>query len=571
MTAGETTRGATAPASPVVEKISPECRISASNATRDLSAAPHLRRGMLQEKIIGSHPDDMPPPPVGRRYALNFIFGAQRRVPMPAVDTGEVRGQCIIALTQTMIRDATAIAALIISALLEPRGTAIVFGLAMAVIVLIGRVRLFSLWTVAAAAAVASVLLIAIGRGDAQLDIPLICLGICYVVFLGDILLSVHYLRWLWNISSAEQDSRFADPAQGGRPAGAEENSYDGQRFNQQGFVENDPCRIYHDSNRIIGSGAPLEQFGFHVSLESRLDDDRQITDFKASELLDYIRSHVISQRASNIPENGSAFSMAGEARGNRPPRGAIYKSGLPYLRVTRVISVPVPKPKKHAILRFSTVRLNYDYLPSEDELLDVADGPQIGQDERYYVRVVTPSWKGQIVVTIYCYVAMEADSLNVTVYPYVLTPITGQVRIADDLVTENRFIIAAQAVRMAARQLLSGAQKINRVTGNGAVVPAAGLYSTRELYAGILAENTHQLDDVIRTIRVLEAKVVRVAMEFLRNHNIDPNEDEKRAFQSVHSYTINGDIINAGPNSQVNSAKGDNIKQANKTEKTEK
>jgi hypothetical protein len=525
---------------------------------------------MLEEKIIGSHPDDTPPPPVGRRYALSFLFGAQRRVPMPAVDTGEVRGQCIIALLQTLIRDATAIAALIISALLEPWGTAIVFGLAVTVIVLMGRVRLFSLWTLAAVAAVASVLLIAIGRGDVRFDIPLICLGICYVVFLVDILLSVHYLRWLWKFSSAEQDSRFADPAPGGRSADAEENNRDGQRFNQQGLVESDPCRIYHDSSRIIGSGAPLEHLGFYVSLESRLDDDRQITDFKASELLDYIRSHVISQRASDMPKNGHAFSVREEARGSRQPRGRIYRSGLPYLRVAQVISVPVPKPKKHAILHFSTVRLNYDDLPSEDELLNVADGPQIGQDERYYVRVVTPSWKGQIVVTIYCYVAMEADSLNVTVYPYVLTPITGQVHIADDLVAKNRFFMAAQAMRMAARQLLSGAQKINRVTGNGAIVPAAGLYSTRELYAGILAENTHQLDDVIRTIRVLEAKVVRVSMEFLRNHNIDPNEDEKRAFQSVHSYTINGDVINAGPNSQVNSAKGDNIKQANKTDKAD-
>lgn len=558
MTVKETTRGASASASPDVEEISPECRISASNATRDLSAVPHLRRGMLEEKIIGSDLDDTPPPPVGRRYALNFLFGAQSRVPMPAVDAGEVRGQCIIALLQTTIRDAAAIAALIISALLEPWGTAIVFGLAVTVIVLIGRIRFFSLWTLAAVVAVVSVLLIAIGRGGAQLDVPLICLGICYAVFLADILLSVHYLRWLWKYSSAGQDSRFAGPGQGG------------QRFNQQSFAESDPRRIYHDSSRIIGSGALLKTTGFHVSLENRLDDDRQIAGFKASELFDYIRSHVISQPVDDTPESGQAFSTQREARDERQLRESYFRAGLPYLRVARVISVPVPKPKKHAILRFNTVRLNYNELPSEDELLDVADGPQIGQNERYYVRVVTPSWEGQIVVSIYCYAAMEVNSLNVTMYPYVLTPITGQVRIADDLVEENWFFMAAKAVRMAARQLLSGVQKINRVTGDGAIVPVAGLYSTRELYAGILAENTHQLDDVIRTIKVLEAKVVRVAMEFLRNHNIDPNEDEKRAFQSVHSYTINGDIINAGPNSQVNSAKGDNIKQANKTDKTD-
>ena len=568
MTVRETTRGASASAPPDVEEISPECRISASNATRDLSAVPHLRRGMLEEKIIGSHPDTTPPPPVGRRYALNILFGAQSSVPMPAVDTGEVRGQCVIALLQTTIRDAAAIAALIVSALLEPWGTAIVFGLAVVVIVLMGRVRLFSLWTLAAVAAVVAVFLIAIGRGDVRLDVPLICLGICYVVFLVDILLSVHYLRWLWKFSSAEQDSRFSHPARDGRSASAEESNQDRQRINQQGFAEGKPCKVYHDGGRIIGSGALLEPLEFRVSLESRLDNDEQIKGFEASELLSYIRSHVISQRVSDTPENGQASSIREEARGNRQSRESHYKGGLPYLRVAPVISVPAPEPKKHAILRFSTVRLNYDDSPSDEELTAIADGPQIGQDVRYYVRMVTPSWKGQIVVSIYCYAAMEVDSLSMTVYPYVLTPITGQVRVADNLVKRHWFSMAAQAVRMAARQLLSGAQKINRATGYGALTPVAGLYSTRELYAGIIAESTHQLDDTTRIIRVLEAKVVRVTMEFLRNHNIDPNEDEKRAFQSVHSYTINGDIINAGPNSQVNNAKGENIKQANKAEK---
>jgi hypothetical protein len=541
-----------------IEEVSPERRISASDTTWYLSAAPHLRRGMLREKVTGSNEPATPLQPVGRKYALQVLFGAQGAVPMPAVDTGEVRSQCTIALLQTTIRDATAVAALAISALLEPWGTAIVFGLAVAVIILVGRVRLFSLWTLTAVAAIALVLLAGIRREDARFAIPLICLGVCYAVFLVDILLSVHYLRWLRSISSAQPNSQHADPPQGCQAARPEENSQDSQGFSPQSFTEGEPLRIYHDRSRIIGSGAPVKSLGFHVSLESRLDEDEQITGFNASELLDYVSSHVISRRFGDAPENG------------QQSRDGHFTGGLPYLRVAPVISVPVPKAKKHPILRFSTVRLDYNYRPSDKELLDAADRPQVGQNERHYVRFITSSWRGQIVISIYCYAAIEADSLSVTIKPHVLTPIAEQFRVADDLVTQNRFLIAGRAVKMTARQFLSAAQQVDRLTGNGTAAPVAGLYSPRELYAGILAENSHQLDDASRIIRVLEAKVARVTMEFLRGHNIDPNEDEKRAFQSVHSYTIIGDIINAGPNSQVNNAKGDKIEQANKNGKTD-
>jgi hypothetical protein len=254
MTVRGMTRGTSASAA--VAGGRPECHISASDATRYLSAAPHLRRGMLREKIIKSDESSAPPRPVGRTYAIRVLFGTEGEVPMSAVDTREVRGQCTIALLQTLIRDVLAIAAVIASALLEPLGTAIVFGLAVAVIILVGRVPLFSPWTAVAVIAVAFVLFMGIDRRQGSFVIPLICLGAFFVVFLADTILSVLHLRNLWHVSSAQQNPQSEDPALDVRSAGTADNSKDDQGTSQRRLQVSDPARIYHDSSRIIGSMA---------------------------------------------------------------------------------------------------------------------------------------------------------------------------------------------------------------------------------------------------------------------------------------------------------------------------
>jgi len=564
MTARETTRGTSA--SGAAAECQPECHISASDATLYLSAAPHLRRGMLRQKIIKSGESSaLPPRPVGRTYAIRVLYGVEGTVPMSAVDTGKVRRQCRIALLQTMIRDILAIAVVVASALLEPLGTAIVFGLAVAVIILVGRVPLFSLWTAAAVIAVVFVLFMGIDRRQVSFAIPLVCLGVCFVVFLADTILSVHYLRKLWHMSSAPQIPQSGDPAPGGRSADATENSKDDQSPSQQGLQVSGPARIYHDSTRIIGSGAVLDPLPFTVSLEKPLDANKKIATFRTSDLVAHICLLLTSQGVSGTPENGYAHGILPEGRSGQRPQESPFTHGLPYLHVGQVISVPVPKTRKHPILRFGMLGLDYKYQPSEEEMRYAVDRPQIGQNERCYVCAITSSWRGQIVITVYFYAAMEAHSLSVTIKPYVLTPITAELRVAEDLAEQNPFLAAGKVVKMTGRQFLAAAQGVNRPRVPGrdeADMP--GLYSVREHYADNLAENTHQRDDAIRIIRVLEAKIVRVTMKFLRDHNIDPNEDEQRAMQSVSSYTFTGDIISAGPGSRVNTAKGDNNTQTN-------
>ena len=63
----------------------------------------------------------------------------------------------------------------------------------------------------------------------------------------------------------------------------------------------------------------------------------------------------------------------------------------------------------------------------------------------------------------------------------------------------------------------------------------------------------------------MLEAKIITVTMDYLRDHNIDVAEDERRTLNYVQTYTIFGDgVINTGDNGQVNYAKGDGNNQAN-------
>lgn len=246
-----------------------EGHVSVSHATRYLSVAPHLRRGMFRREItepglIGGRP----PRPVGRSYAIRVRYGADGAVPMPAVDTEEVRKQCAIALLQTIIRDAAVLAVVITSAVLEPRGTAIVFGFTIAVIMLIGRVRLFSLWTIAAIVAGAVLLFTGIYRGELFLGIPLICLGACFVIYLADTVLSVYQVRRLWRKSAAGEKSGLRLPwaapsgqaADGDKPDHAHlDDRSDGQsNTNGSGLTRgklpvSEARLVYHDNQESSG------------------------------------------------------------------------------------------------------------------------------------------------------------------------------------------------------------------------------------------------------------------------------------------------------------------------------
>lgn len=258
-----------------------------------------------------------------------------------------------------------------------------------------------------------------IDRRQVSFGVPLICLDVCFVVFLADTILSVLHLRKLWHISSAQQKPQSEKPAPETRSADAAENSKDDQGPSKQGLQVSDPARIYHDSSRIIGSGAALKHLLFTVSLEKPLDDNEKIAAFRTSDLFTYIGFHLISQGVGGAQENGYAHEIWSEGREQGPQGRTHFTYGLPHLHVGPVISVPVPKTRKHPILRLSMVELDYKSRPSKKDFLDAVDRPQIGENERCYVCANTSSWKGQIVITVYFYATMEAHSLSVTIEPY--------------------------------------------------------------------------------------------------------------------------------------------------------
>ena len=61
--------------------------------------------------------------------------------------------------------------------------------------------------------------------------------------------------------------------------------------------------------------------------------------------------------------------------------------------------------------------------------------------------------------------------------------------------------------------------------------------------------ENMHQAEDANRIVAILEQKIFRVTMDFLKNHNIDIGEYEKQVLNYFVQYnnSTTGNIITGG------------------------
>jgi hypothetical protein len=523
---------------PPGDRQSPDSRISASKATLYLSAAPHLRRGMFRRR---------PARPVGRSFAVRALFGADRVVPMPAVDIGEVRRQCAIALLQTVLRDLAVVAALAVSAALEPWGTLVVFGFAIVVIALIGRVPLISWLTFAVIVASLLLLFSGIYHGHRFLAIPLICLGACFAVYLADTLLSVHHVRKLWRRARLGPDGL----------AGTDDE--------RKGLRVGQASRDYHDNHRIIGAGTLLRPVDFSVGVTKQLDAERPVKRFKTSDLIMHIGFHVISQGVGAAQDY--AHGIWSPADSAATPESH-FSHGLPNLNVGPVAAFPLPKTMKYPLLPVVMIELNYHDIPSGEYLREIIDRSPIGHPERGYVRATISAWAGELVTSVYFSAALVGHFLRVRIQPYVIAPIIRDLHIAEKLADANPVAVTCKAVVMTARQFAAAGERVNhlRRTEPEEADPAmAGMRSLRERYSQIATDHMDQAADVSDIVRVLEAKIITVTMDYLRDHNIDVAEDERRTLNYVQTYTIFGDgVINTGDNGQVNYAKGDGNNQAN-------
>ena len=538
------------------------------HATRYLSAAAYLRRTMLPDEIteLGMRLP-RPPLPVGRAYAMRVLFRAEGGLPMSAVHVEGVRRHCRAALWQTFIRDAAAVIALACAALLAPWGTVITLAVALLVIVVVGRVRLSSPLVLAVVLGVMLALVSDGVRERASFEAPLICLGVFFLIYMADILWSVRQVRKLWRDpalgrSGASPATDLAMPPHPARETPA--SGAGGLGGSHEGSAMVRPRQVYYDKGGIVGAGTPFTPLPLTVPLDKRKDKAEDIEEFTAAALLTHIAGHIFTQGAGDGQMHGYAHGPLSEGDSRLDPgRRTHFTYGLPYLDVGIVLAVPVPKSRLRPFPPARTVRLHHPDHPPAHDVGEVVSRSPSAHPERHYLRASAASWDGQLVASVYVSAALQGHCLRVVVRPYVLAPIVSDLRAADDLLERRLPVHLAVAAGLTLRQFVTAAKTVRRLTSRPRESQRAravkrGLLSIREIYAQPLADNMHQADDADRILRVVELKIVRVTMDYLRDRNIDIEEYETQVTNYVQSNTIvgSGNIVTDGTfiNSSVNS-----------------
>ena len=605
----------------------PDSATTNSRTTRYLCAAAHLRQPMLPDTVIDpGTTESRPSRPVGRAYALRVLFGPGGMIPMSSVDVRRVRKHCLLALLQTTVRDLAALAVVAACFRADPWGIGITLAVLAAAAIFTGQGRLFLPVTIAATIC----LVVAVVRGSpaerASLTVPLACLAICFSIYLLDVLLAIHHVRKILRRQPAgpvKQEARppdrtvtFRTPAESevrrwlyrrgnghnGNGNGHHGNGHDHNGYSGNGHAGNGhngdgsdrrepdpdgfdhsaatpavsgPVRVYYGRNGIIGSGLPLGPLRLTVPLEKPLDASQDVEPFSTSDLMGTISRHLLSQSAGDGQVHGYAYKpLAANGTGPLPHEPGHFSYALPNLDVTSVILSPIPEPDQLPHSPVSVIRLNYRDVPSDDELLDLADRSPSAQSERHYLRASTSSWDGQLVASVYVNVALQGHSLRVIMRPFVLPPLVFDLKAADDLASWNPPTLLFLATSVTVRGFKNVAGKLSRGRAgagkaDGARPAKSGLRSTRESYARPYVNNIHQQEDSERAIRVIEQKVFTCTMEYLRKHNIDIEDYERQIQNVVQSYTIMGDgniMSGTFSHSQVASVAGQGSAMVNTT-----
>jgi hypothetical protein len=526
-----------------------------TQATRYLSAAAYLRRAMLPDEIteLGMR---LPraPYPVGRPYAIRVLFGSGGVLPMPSVQVDRVRKHCWASLRQTLIRDVATIAVLVCAWFIDPWGTVIIFGVIVLAVATLGRVRLSSPIVLAAALGVGLGLFVDGSRESASFAVPLIFLFCCFLIYMADILWSVRRVRRLWKSPSAALPVSVTTA----RPTG-QAGSYHadaGDHDDEHEEMPADPARqVYYDKDGIVGAGTPFTLLPLTVPLDKPREPENDVLTFTAAQLLEYIGDHLFTQGPGDGQQHGYARSPL-TAHGDQPggQQGVHFTYGLPYLDVGPVVAVPVPSSKKIPLLPLKTTPLHHPELPPARDVAEVAGRSPSEHPERNYVRATSSSWDGQLVASAYVSSALQGHYLRVVIRPYVLGPIVADLKAADELRERHLLVQVGVAAGLALRQFVSAGKKLRGPAHKPdrplrAKPVKRGLLSIRELYAQPVTDNVHQAEDADRILRVIELKVIRVTMDYLRACNVDVGEFETQITAYVQTNTIvgAGQIITGG------------------------
>jgi hypothetical protein len=525
--------------------------IPLNTVTRYLCIAPYLRRVMLPKEII--EPNTLSarrPLPVGRRYALRVLYGTEGRLPMPGVSIEPVRRHCHAALLQTSLRDAAAIASVIVAAFFAPLSTFVILVLMVAGVALIRRTRLPSAPVIGGATGVAVALIWGWRSTQESYAAPLICLGVCFLIYLGDIAWSLHQIR---KLSQKPSSPRVPAPDSTGITIVPSDTLVvDKDRWTKFTAIGQTSANetaadisVYYDKDGIIGAGAESSPFPLTIPLDKTLKDDHAVKAFTSRELLAHIKQQIARQGIGDGKIYGHAY-RPGSADGDRNLREASHFTfGFPDLKVDTVKATPFPDAKEYPILRIGLVRLDMGQTSIEDR------SPSAHPDRRY-VRATTVSWDGQLVVSIYVSAALQGHYLHMMIRPYVLAPIVSELKSADKLMKRHLFVRACAAVQLTAREFAAAAMTIRALTRNPrkrekVKDPRPTDRSTRERYALRYLEDIHQKDDAQRIIRVMERKVLTATMDYLRECNISTGEYEAQIIYNIENHVIGGGAIYSG------------------------
>jgi hypothetical protein len=143
--------------------------------------------------------------------------------------------------------------------------------------------------------------------------------------------------------------------------------------------------------------------------------------EFRTSQLLRYIGLHLLSLGVRDGRPDGKAHGalwIEDEKLSFQDP--VHFTEGLSHLSVMPVAARHVPMPRKHLVFRVKTMRLDYHDTRDANDILAAADGPQSQDDEQYWVRASTSSADGQVVISIYIQITLQAHAprdSNVAVY----------------------------------------------------------------------------------------------------------------------------------------------------------
>lgn len=494
-------------------------------ATRYLCAAAHLRRPMLPRTVRdGEEAAERDPHPVGRAFARHVIRGPGIIAPCPGVDTAWVIRHAHASWTQAAIRDLAAAGGLVACGYYFPAGTILWLGLALCAIVLSAawkriprkRRRLAAL-AEAAVIAVAAGAMLRGGHEERSLQMPWLWLAFCFLVFLLDAFAVWIRLRRLSKLLSRPPRPPFPlGPLSGDLQAAA--------RLHERNVV-------FYERGRIVGAGTP----SYESTLTTPIDEaqsERRVQRFTASELFDFIASHIRRQGEAG----DSTF-------------------GLPRLTVGPVLARPIAASKKSP----SAV--------PDAQIRSAADQGTAGTADRAYVVARATTWDGELTGSIYVSVALEGRYLRLTVLPYVIAPVVDELRAIDAIaargpvrqllmstlsaVSEIRMIVAAVRTRTRAR-LERGARP-----GQGAT-PLAKTRSLREAYAKERTDDLHQRHDGSRIIQVMEQRVFTVVETFLDEHGIATARFRAQADQVISTYiTVSGSNNNIATGAGSNAGNG--------------